>query len=161
MMNDLKRTFTSLSSTEDDKIKAVMVVYNVLVMEEMEKGVKGFVAHKNAAKRIKSSVSFLKPIHKNMGDGISDSDIADFYRTLTQEYQDMLRNNDAEATKLKSYIQSILSNRVLLNRYSILGGVGNMKDVDIAPHNKILQKHFYDSLDDEDKKLYKTYRILY
>ena len=161
MMNDLKRTFTSLSSTEDDKIKAVMVVYNVLVMEEMEKGVKGFVAHKNAAKRIKSSVSFLKPIHKNMGDGITDSDIADFYRTLTPEYQDMLRNNDAEATKLKSYIQSILSNRVLLNRYSILGGVGNMKDVDIAPHNKILQKHFYDSLDDEDKKLYKTYRILY
>ena len=161
MMHDLKLTVTAPDATYEGNVKAIMTVYNAIVLDLMNNGTHGLEAHKKAKQKMTSSLEWLKPIHKNMGKNVTDDDILNFYETLTPEYREMLYNHDGVARDVIKVVKAILGDRKVFNQYSILGGVGNMENVEYSPINKIFQKNFYESLDQEDKDLYDKYKILY
>jgi hypothetical protein len=165
MYQSLKMKLTDNKATQEDRVKAIMVVYNVQVHEALmnDREMHPLDAHKKAVSGIKASMNSLRPVFKSgaFGENITETDIQNFYKTLTPEFQKLVYEYDVLFEGLKVMIENILDNEKNYIRYSILGHSANMLNVDYTPNNKMFQKNFYDSLDDEDKKLYKGYRSFY
>jgi hypothetical protein len=56
-------------------------------------------------------------------------------------------------------VKGILDEKNNFRKYSILGHVENMKNVNYVPKN--YGNDFYESLDDDEKEAYKSYRLFY
>ena len=165
MMLEVKEVFTKPGSTQKEKEVALMSVYNTLVHEEMtENGLYGLEAHKKAVSRIKQSMNSLRPITTRLGgeeNKLNENDLIEFYKTLKPELQKELQGIDEEFLKIDKLLENMLGSKNIMRRYSILGHVSNMQNIDTAPHNKAFHNDFYNSLDDEDKALYDRYRVFY
>jgi len=165
MMLEVKEVFTKPGSTQKEKEVALMSVYNALVHEEMTvNGIYGLEAHKKAVKRIKLSMNHLRPITTKLGgeeNKLNENDLVEFYKSLKPELQKELQAIDEEFLEIDKLLENMLGSKSLMRRYSILGHVSNMQDIDTAPHHKAFHDDFYNSLDDEDKALYNRYRVFY
>ena len=165
MMLEVKEVFTRPGSTQKEKEIALMSVYNTLVHEEMTvNGRYGLEAHKSAVKRIKLSMNYLRPITTKLGgdeNKLNENDLIEFYKTLKPELQKELQGIDEEFLKIDKLLENMLGSKNIMRRYSILGHISNMQNINTSPHHKAFHNDFYNSLDDEDKALYDRYRVFY
>ena len=155
MFDDMRTEIFKDDATKDDKIKAVMIVYNTLVHEMMTNdNFSGRKAHKEAIGRITSSLSGSRPIPITWKDDANkNADYREFYLTLNPEMQEKLYKSEVDFSILKKEIKKVLYDPNSYRKYGNLGGIENMIDSEYSPTD------FYDNLSDEDKKLYQTYQV--
>jgi hypothetical protein len=156
MYDDMRTEIFKKGATKDDRIKAVMIVYNTLVHEFMVDGLNGHKAHKAALEVITSSLSGSRPLDIAWNKDMSENEnYKEFYATLTPEMQKKLYKSEVEFGALRAEIKKVLKNPQSYIKYGNLGGIENMLDSEYNPTD------FYNRLSAEDKKLYETYRLFY
>tara|TARA_R100000808_G_scaffold3720_1_gene12847 strand:+ start:11213 stop:16882 length:5670 start_codon:yes stop_codon:yes gene_type:complete len=155
MFDDMRTEIFKKGATHEDKTKAVMLVYNTIVHELMSDGLNGAQSHKEAIKRIKSSLAASRPVPITWKVKAEDNKkYRDFYNGIDKEWQDKLHNAEAEFNILKKEVTAILNHPYSFITYGNLGGIENIM------HNKDYNPtDFYKNLSDEDKKLYEKYRL--
>jgi hypothetical protein len=162
MFEILKVKLTDNNATDESRLKAIMSVYNALVHEAMiskQPGIHPLQAHKDAIRSIKSSMNSLRPIQKSAGQAVTELDMQNFYKTRTKHWQNMIYRTDSEFALIDMWIDKVLSDNNNFRKYSVLGHVANMSKVDYNPKG-----YFYDfesSLSDEEKQMYKNWRLFY
>jgi hypothetical protein len=101
----------------------------------------------------------LRPIQKSAGQAVTELDMQNFYKTRTKHWQNMIYRTDSEFALIDMWIDKVLSDNNNFRKYSVLGHVANMSKVDYNPKG-----YFYDfesSLSDEEKQMYKNWRLFY
>ena len=158
MFESLKLKLTAADVTEEDMTKAIFVVYNTLVHENLMSNsvMHPLEAHQKAISSIKQSLfRSLKVLHKPPG--VTDADIENFYNTRKNEWQVFIYESDLTYESIKSTINKTFSDHSNIRHYSILGHVDNMMKEDYTPQR--YSSNFYDSLDADEKKAYDSYRL--
>ena len=156
MYEDLRTELFKKGATKEDRIKAVMVVYNTLVHELLVDGdvVGGVHAHTMAIKAIKASMAGSRPLNIAWQEKAKENKAyREFYESVTRDVQERLYKSESEFQDLKREIEKVLNSPHAFIKYGNLGGVENILDGEYNPTD------FYNRMSREDKELYNTYKI--